>query len=49
MPRFTFTGTLMDNFCDEVKDFNFDLKWFFTVRNHLEKREGKLQKTKPKN
>ena len=36
----------MDSFWDEIKDFNFDLKWLFKVRNHLEKFERKLQETK---
>ena len=39
---------LMDSFWDEIKDFNFDLKWLFKVRNHLEKFERKLQETKRK-
>ena len=38
----------MDSFWDEIKDFNFDLKWLFKVRNHLEKFERKLQETKRK-
>ena len=39
---------LMDSFWDEIKDFNFDLKKLFEVRNHLEKLERKLQETKCK-
>ena len=39
---------LMDSFWDEIKDFNFDLKWLFKVRNHLKKFERKLQETKRK-
>ena len=39
---------LMDSFWDEIKDFNFHLKWLFKVRNHLEKFERKLQETKRK-
>ena len=39
---------LMDSVWDEIKDFNFDLKWLFKVRNHLEKFERKLQETKRK-
>ena len=38
----------MDSFWDEIKYFNFDLKWLFKVRNHLEKLERKLQETKRK-
>ena len=38
----------MDSFWDEVKGFNFDLKWFFKVRNYLEKLERKLEETKCK-
>ena len=39
---------LMDSFRDEIRDFNFDLKWLFKVRNYLEKLERKLQETKRK-
>ena len=39
---------LMDSFWDEIKDFNFDWKWLFKLRNHLEKVERKLQETKLK-
>ena len=39
---------LMDSFWDERKDFNFDVKWLFKVRNHLEKLVGNLQETKRK-
>ena len=39
---------LMHSFWDEIKDFNFDLKWLFQVRNHLEKFERKLQEIKCK-
>ena len=39
---------LMDSFWDEIKDFNFDLKGLFKVRNHLEKFKRKLQETKRK-
>ena len=45
MPRFTFTGTLSDffflmgSFWDKTRDFNFDLKWLFKVRNYFEKLE----------
>ena len=39
---------LMDSFWDEIRDFNFDLKWLFKVRNYLEKLERKLQETKRK-
>ena len=38
----------MDSFRDEIRDFNFDLKWLFKVRNYLEKLERKLQETKRK-
>ena len=37
---------LMDSIWDEIKGFNFDLKWLFKVRSHLEKLERKLQETK---
>ena len=40
---------LMESFWDEIKGFNFDIKWLFKVRNHLEKLEKKLQETKRKN
>ena len=36
----------MDSIWDEIKGFNFDLKWLFKVRSHLEKLERKLQETK---
>ena len=39
---------LMDSFWDEIKYFNFDLKYLFKARNHLEKLERKLQETKRK-
>ena len=39
---------LMESFWDEIKDFNFDLKWLFKVRNHFEKLERKLEETKRK-
>ena len=39
---------LIHSFWHEIKDFNFDLKWFFKVRNHLDKLEKKLQETKRK-
>ena len=39
---------LMDSFWDEIRDFNFDLKWLFKVRDYLEKLERKLQETKLK-
>ena len=32
---------LMDSFWDEIKGFNFDFKWLFKGRNHLEKLERK--------
>ena len=38
----------MDSFWDEIKDFDYDLKWLFKVRNHLEKFDGKSQETKRK-
>ena len=38
----------MGSFSDEIRDFNFDLKWLFKVRNYLEKLERKLQETKRK-
>ena len=39
---------LMGSFWDEIRDFNFDLKWLFKVRNYLENLERKLQETKRK-
>ena len=30
---------LMDSFWDEIRDFNFHLKWLFKIRNYLEKLE----------
>ena len=39
---------LTDSFWDEIKDLNYDLKWLFKVRNHLEKFDGKSQETKRK-
>ena len=39
---------LMDSFWDEIRDFNFDLKWLFKVRDYLENLERKLQETKLK-
>ena len=38
----------MGSFWDEIKNFNFDLKWLFKVRNRREKVEGKFQDTKRK-
>ena len=38
----------MGSFWDEIRDFNFDLKWLFKVRNYLENIERKLQETKRK-
>ena len=35
----------MDGFWNEIRDFNFDLKWLFKVRSHPEKLERKLQET----
>ena len=32
---------LMDSFWYEIKDFDFDLKYLFKVRNHLENLERK--------
>ena len=37
---------LIDSFWDEIIDVNFDLKWFFKVRNYIEKLQRKLQETK---
>ena len=37
---------LMDSFWYEIKDFDFDLKYLFKVRNHLENLERKQQETK---
>ena len=39
---------LIDSFWDETKDFHFDFKWFFKVKDHLEKFERKLQEAKRK-
>ena len=39
---------LKGNFWDEIKEFNFDLKRLFKVRNHLEKLERNFQETKRK-
>ena len=39
---------LMGSFWDEIRDFNFDLKWLFKIRNYLENLERKLQETKRK-
>ena len=38
----------MDGFWNEIRDFNFDLKWLFKVRSHPEKLERKLQETERK-
>ena len=38
----------MDGFWNEIRDFNFDLKWLFRVTSHLEKLERKLQETERK-
>ena len=37
---------LIDSFWDQIRDFNFDLKWLFKVKNHLQKLERKLQERK---
>ena len=38
----------MDSFWNEIRDFIFDLKWLFKVRNHPEKLEKKLRETERK-
>ena len=52
MPRFTFYWKklflLMYSSWDKIRDFNFDLKWLFKVRNYFEKLERKFQETKHK-
>ena len=40
---------LMNGFWNEIRDFNFDLKWLFKVRSNPEKLERKLQETERKN
>ena len=39
---------LMCSFWYEIRDFTFDLKWLFKVKNYLEKLERTLQETKRK-
>ena len=39
---------LMGSFWYEIRDFTFDLKCLFKVKNYLEKLERKLQETKRK-
>ena len=38
----------MCSFWYEIRDFTFDLKWLFKVKNYLEKLERTLQETKRK-
>ena len=38
----------MDGFWNEIRDFNFELKWFLKVGSHAEKLERKLQEAERK-